>query len=173
MKRYGFIRTKDEIKFLILYSLNFITFPINYDKILDICTWCDDGFDYFQFNEAFLELIESNHLDKNSDETFLITEKGINTAKAFENKLPVSVKELANISALRVKKEILREACIETSTVKKNEHDYIVTMKMEDIFSIDFMVVSQTQANLLERQFKKNAEKIYNDVLNSLTKEYE
>ncbi|MFI3226869.1 MAG: DUF4364 family protein [Clostridia bacterium] len=176
MVRRGFIRSNDEIKFLILYSLTFVKFPIVFDKILDICTWCDDGFDYFQINEAFLQLIESSHIEKTAisgKDHFSITQKGIATSEAFENKLPLSVRQLANISALRVTKEIRRNDCIETKTVKRDENDYVVTMKMEDIFSMDFMVVSQSQAALLETQFKKNAERIYNDMLNSLTKDYE
>ena len=175
MIRHGFIRSKDEIKFLILYSLTFVSFPVDFDKILDICTWCDEGFDYFQFNEAFLELIPSEHIHKqiiDGAEFYKTTEKGIATSKAFETKLPASVKELANISALRVTKEIRRDACIETTTTMRSDNDFVVTMKMEDIFSLDFMVVSKTQASLLERQFKRNAEKIYNDILHSLTKEF-
>ena len=176
MKRHGFIRLKDEIKFLILYSLSFVDFYLTFDNILDICTWCDDGFDYFEFNEAFLELSSSGHIQKDTNQTedlFKISEKGIKTSKEFETRLPLSVRELANISALRVTKEIRRNACIDTLTTKRSDHDYVVTMTMDDIFSMDFMVVSQLQASLLENQFRKNAEKIYNDILNSLIKDYD
>ncbi|MFI3115476.1 MAG: DUF4364 family protein [Clostridia bacterium] len=176
MLRRGFIRSKDDIKFLILFSLTFVNFPINWDRILDICTWCDEGFDYFEFNDAFLELIKSEHLEKhidNNHEFFIITQKGIDTANAFEKRLPVSIRELASISALRVTREIRREACIVTKTTKRAENDYVVTMEMEDIFSIDFTVVSESQGKILEMQFKENAEKIYNDLLNSLVKNYD
>lgn len=175
MIRYGFIRGKDDIKFLVLYSLTFINFEMTFENIIDICTWCDDGFDYFEFNEAFLELIESKHLDKSKkddEDVFLITEKGIKTAKEFESRLPISIKERANISALRVKKEIRRNACISTKITKRDEADYVVTMQMEDIFSMDFMVVSENQGRMIEKQFKNYAEKIYDDILNSLIKEY-
>lgn len=176
MNRHGFIRSKDEIKFLVLYSLSFIDFELTFDNILDICTWCDDGFDYFEFNEAFLELTVSGHVEKthvDDIDLFIITEKGVKTSKEFESRLPLSVKELANISALRVKKEIRRNACITTRTSKRAENDFVVTMSMDDIFSMDFMVVSKTQAQLLENQFQKNAEKIYNDILNTLTKNHD
>lgn len=177
MIRHGFIRSKDEIKFLILYSLSFVKFPINFDNILDVCTWCDDGFDYFEFNIAFNELVASHHIEEFTDEavkTYIITRKGIDTSIAFENKLPVSIKELANISALRVTRTIRRDSCISASTARREaENDFVVTLKMDDIFALDFMVVSESQANLLEMQFKQNAEKIYSDILYSLTKDYE
>lgn len=175
MKRYGFIRTKDDIKFLILYSLAFVKFPINSNNVVDICTWCDDGFDYFEFNEAFLELLESEHLSKeliNSEDMFSITQKGIDTSKAFEAKLPQSVKERANVSALRVTKAVRRDACIETSTKKCDENDFIVSMKMQDVFSLDFAVVSHEQGTMLETHFKKHAEKIYDAILDSLTNDF-
>ena len=38
MIRYGFIRTKDEIKFLILTGMTYLPFPVSYDAIVDICT---------------------------------------------------------------------------------------------------------------------------------------
>lgn len=172
MERYGFIRGKDDIKFLILNSLSYIKFYIDFDNIYDICTWCDEGFDYFEFNEAFLELVESNHLEENDNNQFLITEKGLLTAKEFENRLPASVKDIVNMSALRVTKEIRRNTHIKAKTTKISDVDYVVNMEMEDVFSLNFNVTSHDQAALIESQFKKNAEKIYDDILNSLIKEY-
>ena len=76
MVRYGFIRTKDEIKFLILTGMSYLPFPVSYDAIVDICTWCDDGFGYFELSEAFSELLDSSHIDRiagDSEELFSIT----------------------------------------------------------------------------------------------------
>ncbi len=169
MERFGFIRNKDDIKFLILYSLTFIKFPITFDNIYDVCTWCDEGFNYFEFNEAFLELISSNHLDK-VDEKFQITEKGIKTAEEFNSRLPASVKDIVHISALRVIREIHRTTHIKTKTTKISDTDYVASLEMEGVFSLNFNVASPEQGILLESHFKKNAEKIYDDFLNSLTK---
>ena len=44
MIRYGFIRTKDEIKFLILTCMTYLPVPVSFDSVVDICTWCVEGF---------------------------------------------------------------------------------------------------------------------------------
>lgn len=176
MIRYGFIRTKDEIKFLILTCMTYLPFPVSFESVVDICTWCDEGFGYFELSEAFSELQHSNHIGKTMDgktEVFSITQKGRDTAQAFQNRLPYTVREAAEISALRVIRKIRRDAQIFTSTEKRADKDYVVEMKMEDVFSIRMNVVSPTQASLLESSFKKNAESIYQDLLSALTKNQE
>ena len=92
MIRYGFIRTKDEIKFLILTCMTYLPFPVSFDSVVDICTWCDEGFGYFELSEAFSELQDSSHIEKamdNQTEVFSITQKGRETAQAFQNRRPI------------------------------------------------------------------------------------
>ena len=176
MIRYGFIRTKDEIKFLILTCMTYLPFPVSYDAIVDICTWCDDGFGYFELSEAFSELQDSGHVEKTlegSSEVFAVTQKGRETAQAFQNRLPYTVREAAELSALRVIRKIRRDAQISVSTEQVDEKDFVVEMRMQDVFSIRMNVVSTQQAALLERNFQINAEAIYQQLLSALTREYE
>lgn len=176
MIRYGFIRTKEEIKFLILNCMTYLPFPVNFDALVDICTWCDDGFGYFEMSEAFQELLGSGHIlsDKTqNDFLYSITDKGIETARLFEKSLPYTVREAAETSAMRVVRKLQRDAQVTCRTEKRGEKDFIVHMEMEDVFSISMNAVSHSQAAMLERNFKKNAEKIYNQVLTALTRDYE
>lgn len=176
MIRYGFIRTKDEIKFLILTCMTYLPFPVSYDAVVDICTWCDDGFGYFELSEAFSELQSSRHIEKTEDDhtdVFSITEKGRETARAFQNRLPYTVREAAELSALRVIRKIRRDAQISVQTKQQGDKDYVVELSMQDVFSVRMNVVSPSQASLLERNFKKHAEEIYQELLSTLTKDYE
>ncbi|MDO5784142.1 MAG: DUF4364 family protein [Eubacteriales bacterium] len=176
MIRYGFIRTKDEIKFLILTCMTYLPFPVSYDAIVDICTWCDDGFGYFELSEAFSELQDSKHIEKtieNNEERFSITQKGRETAQAFQNRLPYTVREAAELSALRVIRKIRRDAQIFSTVEQHGEKDYVVELSMQGVFSVRMNVVSPSQAALLERTFKKHAESIYQELLTALTKNYE
>ena len=176
MIRYGFIRTKDEIKFLILTCMTYLPFPVSFDSVVDICTWCDEGFGYFELSEAFSELQDSSHIEKTMDnqtEVFSITQKGRETAQAFQNRLPYTVQEAAELSALRVIRKIRRDAQLSTKTEKKGEKDYVVELNMQDVFSIRMNVVSPQQASLLESNFKKHAEAIYQDILSTLTSNHD
>lgn len=175
MVRYGFIRSKEEIKFLILTCMTYLTFPVNYEAIVDICTWCDDGFGYFELTEAFSELTKTGHVltEDGPEKVYFVTEKGRETAKIFEDRLPFTVREAAQISAMRVVRKIRRDAQIISNVVCNGEKDFVVELTMEDVFSLKMNVVSKNQASMLEHNFKKNAEKIYNGILNALTKNYD
>ena len=72
----------------------------------------------------------------------------------------------------RVVQQIRRDAAITTSVKTVAEHDLVVDMDMEGVFSLQMHVVSQAQATLLERTFQKNAEKIYDILLDAVTRDY-
>lgn len=178
MIRYGFIRTKDEIKFLVLYAMQFLKFPVPFEAVADICTWCDDGFSFFDLQEAFTEMVQSGHIapvkpQPQNGPQYEITAMGREAAEIFENSLPYSVREAAQASALRVVRKIRREAAISTAVAARGENDFVVSLCLEDVFSIQMNVVSRSQASLLERNFKKNAENIYHVLLDALVQQHE
>ena len=173
MLRYGFIRTKDEIKFLILLCMEHFHEPISFEDLIDVCTWCDDGFSYFELCEAFQELQESQHVVPEEDGRFALTEKGHQTSAAFHRSLPLTVREAAEASALRVIRKHRRDAAVHSAIAKIDENEYTVTLTMDGVFSLRMSVVSTQQATLLERNFKKHAEKIYDRVLDAMLSDYE
>ncbi len=173
MIRYGFIRNKEEIKFLILYVMGYMPFPVDFDTIVDLCTWCDEGFGFFELNEAFQELLHTGHLLESTPETtplYAISEKGRNTVKLFDDRLPYTIKKEAQIYALKTVRKIRRDAELHTGITPAGE-DFLVTLGMEDIFSVSLHVVNEKQALTLEQNFREYAEDIYNDFLRALTKE--
>ena len=172
MARHGFIRTKEEIKFLILYAAGFLPFPVEFEAIVDLCTWCDDGFGYFELKEAFDELLASGHMAAPEAARYHITDKGRQAMELFERNLPFTVREAAQKSALRVVQQLRRDAAISTRVERLAEHDLRVTLDMQDVFSIGMNVVSERQAALLERNFRAHAEEIYQVLLRAVTDEY-
>ena len=178
MPRYGFIREKSEIKYLILYAMTYLPIPVDETALIDICL-IDDAFGSLEFAEAFHELVDTGHVLREERETgavFAITDKGRNAAEVFELQIPFSVRERAQRSALRVVRELRRSAGIVTSTEKLAENNYRVHLSLKDdrdeIISISMMVVNEHQASMLEGNFKRNAEKIYNGILNELLRDY-
>ena len=61
MPTYGYIREKNDIKFLILYAMSYLTLPVSESALLDICL-IDEAFGYLEFSEAFHELTQSAHV---------------------------------------------------------------------------------------------------------------
>lgn len=175
MIRYGFIHTKEDIKFLVLFAMDLLPFPVTFETVVDLITWCDDGFGYFELSEAFYEMIPTGHIDESTEsgvKHYTITEKGREATRIFEKQLPYPVREAAQRSALRVVRQIRRDAAIHTSVTEHGEHDLTVRMEMEQVFAIEMAVVSHEQATMLERTFKANAEAIYQKLLGVMTQEY-
>ena len=86
---------------------------------------------------------------------------------------PYPVREAAQRSALRVVRQIRRDAAIRTRVSERSEHDLTVRMEMDQVFAIEMDVVNRSQAALLERTFKSNAEAIYQTLLSAMTANYE
>lgn len=68
MVRYGFIHTKEDIKFLVLFAMDLLPFPVSFSTIVDLTTWCDEGFGYFELSEAFYEMVPTGHIEEIPDE---------------------------------------------------------------------------------------------------------
>ena len=111
MVRYGFIHTKEDIKFLVLFAMDLLPFPVSFSTIVDLTTWCDEGFGYFELSEAFYEMVPTGHIEEIPDKgetLYAITEKGREATRIFEKQLPYPVREAAQRSALRVVRQIRR-----------------------------------------------------------------
>lgn len=176
MVRYGFIHSKEDIKFLVLFAMDLLPFPVDFSTIVDLTTWCDEGFGYFELSEAFYEMIPTGHIEEHADESgsqYAITEKGRETVRVFEKQIPFPVREAAQRSAIRVVRQIRRDAAIRTDVTERSANDLTVRMEMDQVFAIEMDVVNRSQASLLERTFKANAESIYQTLLSALTANYE
>lgn len=176
MVRHGFIHSKEDIKFLILFAMDQLPFPVSFSAVVDLTTWCDEGFGYFELSEAFYEMVPTGHIEEipgDGDPAYRITDKGREAIRVFEKQLPYPVREAAQRSALRVVRQIRRDAAIHTSVTERAANDLTVRMEMEQVFAIEMDVVSRGQAAMLERTFKNNAEAIHQTLLAAMTADYE
>ena len=131
---------------------------------------------YFELSEAFYEMVPTGHIEEvpgDGEPAYRITDKGREAIRVFEKQLPYPVREAAQRSALRVVRQIRRNAAIHTSVTERAANDLTVRMEMEQVFAIEMDVVSHGQAAMLERTFKNNAEAIYQTLLGAMTADYE
>ena len=176
MARYGFIKTKDDVKFLILYAMGYLPEAADLETVLDVCTWCDDGFGWFEFKEAFDELVGTGHLTRAAGEgeaRYTVSDKGREALLAFANRLPYTVRESAQRSALRVVRKARRDAVISAESEALEPDGFLVKMAIDQVFSLEMHAVSPEQAALLERTFKAHAEEIYQTILHAMTRDYD
>lgn len=173
MKAYKYIRTNEQIKYLILTCMKHLKFPLTLTDVYDTCSWCDEGFTYFDFIASFNELYEKvliYSFEKDGNELFWITEAGKDAAIIFQDDIPNTVKKMAEVSAIRVMKKVRRETEIKTKIEKASDDDYQVTLTMQNVIEIKMSVVTYTQASALSENFRRNAEEIFQEVLTSIIK---
>jgi len=177
--RHGFIREKDDIKFLILYVMTFLQEGVTFADLADM-VMCDDAFGYFEFAECAGELVESLHIRKEfgeSEELYYITEKGTKTAEAFEKRLPSVVREAAQRSAVRVVRRNRRNATILCRDKQRSDGTDAVELAVMDgdvpVFALELMVLTEKQSELFKENFRNHAEKIYDGILDVLLANYE
>ena len=172
-ERFGFIHDKLDIKILILYILQRIPEPISID-ILAEQTLCDDGICYFDFAECVAELKKTGHIVE-TDDKFLITEKGRRNGKITETGLPYSVRLKVDKSVAKLLKVLKRNSAITTSRTQKGRGSYLVTLTISDgigqIFTADVLAGSEEQAEKLEKSFRAKAELAYKNFMDTLTED--
>jgi len=179
MRRVGYIREKNDIKFLILYVMTHLSEPVTLSSLADM-SMVDGGFDYFEFADAVAELVTSGHIrmeELPGECMYTITFKGRTTAEVFEKELPTPVREAAKRSAARVSRAISRDAALKTEIVTRRDGTRGVRLAFMDddvpVFAFELMVLDDEQANLYIRNFRNHAEDMYSEFLKVLLDDYE
>ncbi len=172
--RYGYIREQEDIRYLILYSMTFLPIAVTKEDIFDIVS-IDDGFGYFEFAEAFENLVLTKHISElklKEESQYVLSLKGQEVVELLGNRLRPSVRDKAQEAAIRVLRKIRRASTIKTSHVENPDGTFTVSMSITDnktdIASVSMMVFTPLQCAMLENNFKTNAENIYKELINLL-----
>ncbi len=175
MAQQGFIHDKLDIKMLELYLLARAAGPVDPDTLADL-TMRHQGVGYFDFAEATAELVQSGNLSL-TDTGYAITEKGRENSRACESSLPYSVRRHCEQSLVPVNAALRRQSQIRGE--KRTNKDGSVTAKMTldddkgNLLTIELLCPSAGQADKLIANFRARPERVYNDVLSSLSGEEE
>ncbi len=173
MDNFGFIHNKLEIKILILYILNRLPEPISNQDLAEL-TMCDNGITYFDFADALGELVSTGHVSE-EDNHYMITDKGARNGSEIENAVPYSVRLKAEKGTQEVSKVLLRNSMIKTRHSDRSTGGVTVHLSLSDgidnIVNMEILAGNEKQALTIEQNFKKNAEHIYNAVVNILLSE--
>ena len=168
--RFGFIREKLDIKILILFILRKLTVPVDFDKLSELAM-CDDGISYFDFAECVDELINTDHIYFDGS-TYVATDKGERNGAVTESSIPYSVRLKAEKATAAFNAEMARSAMITTGKEIKRGGGYTVSLALSDgideILSMKLYAANEKQADEIENGFRKNAESLYNIIINKI-----
>lgn len=167
MERLGFIHSKLEIKILILFILNRLPRPVLLGDLTELAM-CDDGIGYFDIIESLTELIKTGHVNEDGG-FYTITDKGKRNGAVTESGIPYSVRQKAERRAMKLSRVMKRNAMIKTNTSLREDGSYTVHLSLSDgmgeIMSMDILAGSEAQANEIEKRFQKDAEELYDDIM--------
>ncbi len=173
MAGYGFVRSELEIKTLTLYVLDYARLPVSFDELLSM-VFVDDAINYFNFAEHLNGMIETGHVEVNSDtgtDRYSITQKGMRDLAAIKSSVSGSVLRKAEAAAKKVKEEIARKNFVNVK-VLDNGDAYLATGTLSDdsgeVFSFSMSAPNKDTARKLTANFYRNAEKIYNEFLKAI-----
>ena len=170
--------TLAENKVLILYLLNQVHKPITNDNLYKLVLSAID-MNYFYFQQFLLDLISAGFIvdyQKEEQTVYELTTHGKNTLDLTLDILPGIIKLKADTNLKPLLDNIENEHSIIAEFTPRSEDNYIVNCKImennETVFEIKTFAGSRDEAKKIVDNWKNNAEIIYPNLLEILTKNY-
>ncbi len=171
--------TLAENKVLIMYLLNQVHKPITNDNLFKLVLSAVD-MNYFYYQQFLLDLISAGFItsyQKEDQTLYMLTPHGQNTLDLTLDILPGIIKLKADTNLKPLLDNIENEHSIIAEFTPRSEDNYIVTCKImennETVFEIKTFAGSRDEAKRIVDNWKSNAEKIYPNLLETLTKKYD
>ena len=170
--------TLAESKVLILYILSNVKKAITNNALYKIVLSVID-MNYFYFQQFLLDLVKSDFVlnyDKEDQQMYLITEKGLRTLELTEDILPGIIKLQVDTNLKYALEDVNEENSIVAEYTPVNENYYNVTCKImennECLFEVKTFAGSREQAKQIVENWKNHANTIYPSLLNILTQDF-
>lgn len=167
----GFIRESLEIKCLILYLAARVSEPLTLTELQNL-TMIDDGVDYFSFTQCLNELVQTEHIELDSEKRYAITAKGVKNSLITADSLPQSVRMKAQRVAEEYNRELLRRSQVAARVEQRQNGTCTVALHLsddvDDLLELRLMVASEEQAQALAQRFRETPEEIYQKVVSVL-----
>lgn len=170
--------TLAEHKVLILYLLNQVHKPITNDNLFKLVLSAID-MNYFYFQQFLLDLTSAGFIinyQKEDQTVYELTSHGKNTLDLTLDILPGIIKLKADTNLKSILDNIENEHSIIAEFTPRSEDHYTVNCKImennETVFEIKTFAGSRDEAKKIVDNWKNNAEIIYPNLLDTLTKTY-
>ena len=168
---HGFINDMLDVKLLILYVTDKLLYPVSTQTLYELCLQ-DDKLSYFDVMQAVPQMVETGHLAE-TDEGFVITDKGREAAEITKDSLAYPVMQRAARAIERFNREIRRESFTRTEVLEQPNGEALAVMHLDDelgsLITIEYTCPSPRQAAFLTKSFPGKADKLYQLITEILT----
>lgn len=164
-------------KLLLLYLLQQLNLPISNTKLTELVLE-NNYMDYFLLQQYISDLLQTELISLNKEKnksSYIITTKGKKILEYFSNRIPEDLRSSIEEYVSKNKSIIKHAMDITAEYIAEKENEYIVHCKVKEnnavLIDLRVTVGSKEQAKIISTNFKKNAQKIYPTILNSLLNE--
>ncbi|MCR5826435.1 MAG: DUF4364 family protein [Oscillospiraceae bacterium] len=172
MRQVGFIRSKNELKFLILYYAERLMEPVSYEVMHELTT-CDPAIDRFEFIECMNFLVSTEHLSCSKNELYAITRKGVENGRACAHEIPYSVRLRAEKLAEEQNRRLKRARQVRSKVEPLKNGTLGVSLRFSDdddvpLWEMMLAVPDEAKAKDLTARFQESPEKMYTQLIGVL-----
>lgn len=166
----------DEIKLIILYLLNELDDSYDFETLSEIIVW-DGSISYFVFSQCFDELIGTGAIQKvekenSTDVLYEISPLGQDFIKEAKDSILKFVKERIMRSATRLL-AFKKDGTSVSSKIEPKNTGYqlscSISNKKFNLLEINMYFDNLEEAELLQQNFEKKAERVYSSLLAQLS----
>lgn len=172
MPQVGFIRDKQEIKYLILFIAERLIYPVRIEVLQEL-TMCDPAIDFFDFSECVGYLVESGHLTCSDAGYYEITRKGVQNGRACVEEIPYSVRLHAEELTAACNKRLKRQRQVQSKLITRYDGTFRVLLSFNDelgrsLWKMELVVPKKKMAKDLIQRFESEPEKMYSELIHLL-----
>ncbi|MDR1117150.1 MAG: DUF4364 family protein [Oscillospiraceae bacterium] len=167
--RKGILRDELLIKAYILFVLKGFDRPLSIDILTDVII--DRVSNYFEFIAALSDLV-GRGLVLHDESLYAITQNGRKTLASVESGIPASTRKHTTDDINRLLRQLERDEAVLAHSEGIHGGGVKTTLSLDTdagrALQLELLLSSISTAREIEENFKQNAEKIYNKILNLL-----
>ncbi|WHH60387.1 DUF4364 family protein [Petroclostridium sp. X23] len=162
-------------KLILLFILNKVNLPLTNTQITEIIMK-DSIMNYFVLQQYLSELVNIGQIKaitEDDKQLYEITSEGSVTLSYFESRIPFSTKEKIQLAIVQKTKEFKRSAEVTSNYIPINQKEYMVECKIVEqntsLIELKLTVGTKEEAKNMCLQWKIHSQKIYTDIISTLT----
>lgn len=168
---------KEEMKFAAVYAIRQYKAPIAESRLYEIFTWDKEIMEYFDLSASLAELLEDGYIIKKfyrNEEALCLSDKGDEAFLFFKERVPYSIRARIDSAIGRIKYDELADPnAIRGEVVLAAEEQYMAKCSIIEnkvpVLELSLTMGKKVQAQKVADYFKKNADRIYEEILKICT----
>lgn len=172
MEGYQNFQEKLDIKILILFILRRLPDAVTKETLTELAL-SEGNTGYFEYSECLAELTDSHQVEQNGN-WYKISERGARNCDILESSLPMTVRQKMEKNIKPIADELRRRAMI---TAEHETTDNVCHVKLSlsdgvgEILNLRILCGKEEQAEKVEENFRKNAERYYTEIMEILLRD--